>query len=324
MPTGKPTAVVADPLAEAPRAWLAERCGVVDGLWETPGEPASGARAELSEASALVVRTRTPVDARLLAQMPALKVVGRAGVGLDHIDVGLCARSGVTVVHTPDSNTQAVVEFVFSALFDALRPRLYLHEPLDPGRWESLRAELVAPRQLADLTFGVYGMGRIGKRVSQVASALGARTIYHDLVEVPPGARTNAEPVSRETLLDQADIISVHVDGRSQNRGLLDADAFGRMRSDVVFLNTSRGFVVDPVSCADFFVNHPGATAILDVHEPEPVAATSPLLGIENVHLSPHIASATAAAKEAMGWVVRDVWRVLCGETPAFPAAVPG
>jgi phosphoglycerate dehydrogenase-like enzyme len=92
------------------------------------------------------------------------------------------------------------------------------------------------------------------------------------------------------------------------------------MKGDVVLINTSRGFVVDPVACAEFCVDHPGALAILDVHDPEPVAETSPLLEIANVRLSPHVAGATQAAKREMSWVVRDVWRVLSGEAPEHPA----
>lgn len=314
---GRPVVIEAEPLHPDARAWLAERCEVVS----VPRGETLTLHAALAGADGLVIRTATRVDAALLDSAPKLRVIGRAGVGVDHIDLAECAARGVRVVNTPDANTQAVVEFVFASLFDALRPRVYLDRAIDAHAWESARADLVARRELGSMRLGIYGMGRIGSRIARAARGLGIDAIYHDLIEVPADRRFGAEPVSRDRLLAEADIISVHVDGRPANRGLVGTDAFGRMKSDVVFVNTSRGLVVDPVATAEFMIAHPGACAVLDVHDPEPIEPTSPLWEIQNVHLSPHIASATAGAKAAMSWVVRDVWRVLSGEEPESPVA---
>lgn len=304
----RPTVLITEALTAEPLAWLGERATVV---LAGPGTPEF--EAALAIADGLVVRTYTRVDGALLARMPRLRVVGRAGVGLDNIDLDACAARGVAVVSTPDANTDAVVEFVVASMLDATRPRGYLDRALDPVAWNELRADLVAPRQLAGATLGVWGMGRIGSRVARAAGALGMRVGYFDLGEIEPAARYGAEPVPLEALLAGSDFLTVHVDGRASNRGLVGAEAFGRMRDEVVFINTSRGFVVDAQACADFMRARPEAQALLDVHDPEPIPVEYPLLMMPNVYLTPHIASATQRAKDAMSWVVRDVWAVLGG-----------
>lgn len=296
-------------------AWLAERCELRACGVDEPEFPALLARAQ-----GLVVRTYTRVDAALLAGAPALRVVARAGVGLDNIDLQACAARGVAVVHTPDANSDAVVEFVLAAMLDAWRPRLLLDKALDPPTWKSLRAELTATRQLHGSTLGVYGLGRIGGRMARVGAALGMRVIYHDLLDIPESRRSGARPVDRETLLRSADVLTVHVDDRPANRGLLGVDAFQKCREDVLFINAARGLIVDAVSLAAFLREHPAAMAVIDVHEPEPFGPDYPLLGVPNAFLSPHLAAATRTAQRNMSWVVRDVWRALCGEAPMHPA----
>jgi D-3-phosphoglycerate dehydrogenase len=158
--------------------------------------------------------------------------------------------------------------------------------------------------------------------VARSFGALGSRVLYHDLLDIPPERRAGATPAPLDELLRASDIVSVHVDERPANRGLCGEQFFARLREGAVFINTSRGFVVDAHACAEFFIGHPSAQALLDVHEPEPFPATYPLLDIRNVHLSPHIAAATRAAQVAMSWVVRDVVEVLSGRSPRFPAPV--
>lgn len=314
-----PLVIQAEHLDDAPAAWLAERCELV-----RCGRDEDRFRSLLPRAAGLVVRTYTPVSADLLEAARNLRVVGRAGVGLDSIDLRACKERGVRVVHTPGANTQAVVELVFALLFDALRPRAFLHKPIvDLGAWKEARRELTAERELGSMTLGILGLGRIGSRVARAAQALGVRTISHDLREIPEAERFGAEPVSREDLFERSDALTVHVDGSPANRRIVGEAEFARMRDDVVFLNLSRGFVVDPFACAAFMIEHKAATAILDVHDPEPFDSTYPLLDIPNVHLTPHIGGATRPASEAMSWVVRDVWRVLSGEEPECEAAYP-
>lgn len=256
----------------------------------------------------------------MLERAPNLRVVGRAGVGLERVDLMACHQRNVAVVHTPDANTQAVAEYVYALLFDAMRPRLFLDKAIDEKSWRQLRNDLRARRQLSDCTIGILGMGKVGRRVARIAQGFGVRTIYHDLIDIEPAQRFGAEPVDRDELLSRADILSLHVDSRPGNKHSLDAASFARLKPDAILVNTSRGFVIEPYACADFFIKNPAASALLDVHDPEPFDAAYPLIDIPNVHLAPHIAAATEAANRAMSWVVRDVARVLEGEKPEHAA----
>ena len=311
----RPLVLQAEDLDPCAAAWLAERADL-----RVCPFAADAFLPLLAGAHALLVRTYTRVDAALLDRAPNLRVVGRAGVGLDRIDVTECRRRGVEVVHTPDANTQAVAEYVFAMLLDALRPRLFLDAPIDADRWNALRRELTAPKQLSELTLGVLGYGKVGSRVGRAAAGFGMRVLYHDLVDIPPAARHGALPVMLDSLLEESDILTLHVDSRPANRRLLDAALCRRLRPTGLLVNTSRGLVVDPAALRDHLVAHPESRALIDVHDPEPFDAAYPLLNLPNCHLSPHLAASTAAAHVNMSWVVRDVWRVLRNEPPEHPA----
>lgn len=311
----RPLVIQTEELDDTCRRWLEERCRVEVCPSEDPRFDAL-----LAEADGLVVRTYTQVNPALLARATKLKVVGRAGVGLDNIDVPACHSRGVTVVSTPDANTRAVIELVTSFLLDALRPRTAVREAMDITTWKKVRRDLLAPRQLADLTLGIVGFGRVGSGLARVGSAMNMRVIYNDLLDIPEERRHGAQPTSKESLFASSDIISVHVDDRAGNRALVSTDLLSHCKDDVIFVNTSRGFVVDTKAIASFLRAHPKAHAVLDVHEPEPFGSDYPLLNVPNARLTPHIGAATATAHRNMSWVVRDVWRVLNGEQPEFPA----
>lgn len=310
-----PMVVQAEELDPACAAWLAERCRV-----EPVGPEDTRFHALIARAQGLVVRTYTRVDAALLAAAPLLRVVGRAGVGLDNIDLHACREQGVEVVYTPDANTRAVVELVTAFILDAIRPRLFLDKPLDLKAWKSLRQELLAPRQLADMTLGILGLGRVGTAMARVGAALNMRVLYNDLRSIDPPARHAAQPAALEELFRAADILTVHIDDRASNTRFIAEPLLALLRPGSIFINASRGFVVDNAALAAWLSRHGNSQAILDVHEPEPFPADYPLLGLKNAHLSPHIGAATRTAHRNMSWVVRDVWRVLEGQPPEFPA----
>lgn len=311
----KPVVLQTEHLDSEAAAWLADRCD----LRVVPHDSAEFAD-QLAHADGLVVRTYTKVTANMLASAKRLKVVGRAGVGLDNVDLPACHSRGVRVVYTPDANTHAVVEYVLALLLDATRPRLFMGQAIDNDRWREIRQELRAARQLRQLTLGIWGLGRIGSSLARVAQALGIPAIYYDLLEMPASKRYGASPVSRAELCKQADVLTIHVDGRPANHGLITAADLAHCKDNVILVNTSRGFVLDNIALADFMIAHTAALAMLDVHEPEPFDMTYPLLDIPNVHLSPHIASATDLAQKSMSWVVKDIIRVLEGAEPEFPA----
>lgn len=311
----RPVALVTEPIDEACRDWLAERCEV-----RAVAPDDDGFDSHLAAAHAMVVRTYTRIDDALLAKATNLQVIGRAGVGLDNIDLHACRVRDVAVVHTPEANTGAVVEFTIGMLLDALRPRREVRQAMPEDRWKRLRDAMISERQVSGSTLGVLGFGRIGSRVARTARSLGMRVLYHDLVEIPEAAAFGAEPVDRDTLLRESDAVTIHVDGRPENRGLLGARDLGLCKPDCAIINTARGFVLDPKALATWLVANPRASAWIDVHEPEPIPEDYPLLGLANAHLTPHIAAATRAAKTNMSWVVQDVWRVLEGEQPRFRA----
>lgn len=310
-----PLILVTEDLDPTAIAWLRDRCNVVASTAADPGFPEL-----LAQAAGLVVRTYTRVDSGLLSRAPSLRVVGRAGVGLDNIDVAACRARGVEVVHTPDANTQAVAEYVVGLLLDVTRPRERVTDGLPIDQWTNLRRRLVAPRQLSELCLGIIGLGRVGTRVARAAGGLGMNVQYHDLLEIAPEHRQGARPVSLEDLLRTSDVVSVHVDARSANHGFLNAERINMLSADAILVNTSRGFVIDAHALAAFLRASPSATAIIDVHDPEPFGDSYPLLQCPNARLYPHLGAATAAAHAAMSWVVRDVWRVLSGESPAWQA----
>lgn len=311
----RPLVIQTEELDDACRVWLEERCEVVRCA---PEDKAFGGL--LARASGLAVRTYTRVDSALLDCAPGLKVVGRAGVGVDNIDVAACRGRGVEVVYTPDANTRAVVELVTAFVLDALRPRVFLDRAVDLAEWKRIRGELVAERQLSELTLGVLGLGRVGSAVARVGAALGMRVIFNDVSEIDPAARGGAEAVSVEGLFERADVLTVHIDGRAENRRFVGARLLRRLRQGAVLINTSRGFVVENGALAEWLKSDGSGQAVLDVHEPEPFGESYPLLGLRNCRLSPHIGAATRSAHRNMSWVVRDIWRVLSGERAEFPA----
>lgn len=300
-----------EPLDAEAAAWLARRCELVECA---PTD--ARFRGLLACADGLVVRTYTLVNQELLASAPRLRVVARAGVGLDNIDLEACAGRGIPVVSTPDANTQAVVEYVVCLLADALRPRLALIEAVNGSEWNRLRATVKAPTQMSDRRLGILGLGRIGRRVAQVARAIGCETFYSDLLNIPEYEAHGAMSLSVDELFRRCDIITLHIDGRPSNRNFVGPALLDRMPSDVVLINTSRGMILDNAALANFLKHHPAARAMIDVHEPEPFGPDYPLLGLPNATLLPHLASRTDPALKAMSWVVRDVARILALPEP--------
>lgn len=318
-PPPRPLVVQAEELSPAASDWLGERCELVVCRPDEPGFADHLARAE-----GLVVRTYLRVDAALLARAQRLRVVARAGVGLDNIDVAACTARGVRVVHTPDANSDAVAEYVFALLHDALRPRVFLDKPLSASAWRSARHELRATRELREVRLAILGLGRIGSRVARIARGYGMSVRYHDLLPAiaPEREHGATRATSLDALLAWCDALTIHVDPRPANHKLVNAALLARCSPALLLVNTSRGLVVDAHALASFLRDHPSARALLDVHDPEPFDASYPLLGLSNAHLSPHLAAATTTAHDAMSWVVRDLWCVLAGKAPEHEASV--
>ena len=310
----KPHVVITERLDDACAAWLGERAEVVWHAFDAPGIDAA-----LADADGLVVRTYTRVDDAWLDRCPKVRVIGRAGVGLDNFDLSACARRGIRVVYTPDANTQAVVEYVTGLMLDRYRPRPVLPEAASADAFHRMRTTAVGT-ELAGLTLGVIGYGRIGRRITAVAEALGMRVLCCDIDPVDP-LDPARRLVDHDTVYAESDIVTLHADGRAANRHMIDASVFAAMKPDAMFINAARGVLVDAEACAAWLERRPDALAVLDVHDPEPPPADLRLWHLPNCRLHAHLASRTETALRNMSWVVRDVWAVLAGHEPNFPAA---
>ena len=323
----KPVVLITETLDETCAAWLAERAEV---RWAKADEGVDQLDALLPEAEALIVRTYTQVNDALLGRAPKVRVVGRAGVGLDNIDLAACRQRDIEVVFTPDANTQAVVEYIFGLMLDWARPRTALPPDADDAAFHRLRKTEVG-KQLDQLTLGIVGLGRIGRRVAQVADALGMTVLGTDLIpesvirqSIQGTAHQGAgavlfDYVTHDELYERSDIVTIHVDGRPGNKQMINEAVLDRFRDNVLFINAARGMLVDHAALRAWAQAHPHARMILDVHDPEP-PDPGPLRDLPNVTLLPHLASRTHEALENMSWVVRDVMGVLDGQTPKFPA----
>ncbi|NJL32127.1 MAG: phosphoglycerate dehydrogenase [Phycisphaerales bacterium] len=315
--------IVTETLDDLPAQWLAQQVEMIRCPTDDPHFPEL-----LAQAQGLIVRTYTLVNQVLLAKAPRLKVVGRGGVGLDNIDVPACRSRGIEVVYTPDANTQAVVEYVLGLMLDVYRPRPVMATRIDATQFHQVR-KIEVGKQIDELTLGVVGFGRIGKRLGRAAAALGMKVLVTDLlpeatlrdqVTQMPGGMYSYDFVPASKLYAEADIITIHVDGRAENRHMINKEVLAQLKPTCLFINAARGFLIDNHALATWAKAHSQARVLLDVHEPEPPPADYPFYDLPNVRLYAHLASRTHTATQNMSWVVRDVVAVLQGLRPVNPA----
>jgi phosphoglycerate dehydrogenase-like enzyme len=280
-----PLVLVTEGSAVTPLAWLTERARVVEAA---PGSPEFDAA--LPAAAGMVVRTYTKVTAALLDRCPKLKVVGRGGVGLENIDVTACRARGVKVAYTPDANTLAVGDFVIGCVLQLLRPwARFRDRAYEPAEFKRVR-DTLRGEQLNELTVGVLGMGRVGRRVGHIAvNGFGARVIYNDLPDVRPHLTFPATAVDKPTLFREADVVTLHVDMRPGNEHLVGAAELALMKPTAYIVNTSRGPIIDETALLAVLKEKRIAGAGLDVFEVEPLPQGHPLRSLDNVVLTPHL-----------------------------------
>jgi phosphoglycerate dehydrogenase-like enzyme len=312
----KPVVVVTEDTEPRPLAWLKEQAEVVEA---EVSDPSFGSH--LARADGLLVRTYTRVTAAMLDKAPKLRCVARGGVGIENIDVKACRARGIEVVYTPDANTLAVGDFVFGYMLQLLRPWLIFRErAYTPAEFKRVRNTRYG-RQLNELTLGVLGMGRVGRRVGHIAAlGFGMRVIYNDLLDVSRLLDFPGTAVEKPTLYRECDVLTIHVDMRPGNEHLVGREQIALMKPEAILINASRGEVLDEHALAEALRANRIAGAGIDVFAPEPPPADFPLLGFENVLLTPHVAARTATAMENMSWVVRDLVGVLRGDKPMYPA----
>lgn len=278
-------------------------------LWKSPDQ----IKALLPDCRALIVRNQTRVDAALMAAGPKLQVIGRAGAGLDNIELAAASGRGVVVVSTPDQNSISVAELTLGMMLGLARKIPAANQHTHDGGWARQR---FVGTELFGKNFGVIGLGRIGFLTALRARALGMNILVHDNYISPDAvavAETRAQLMELDTLLAQADFVSCHVPLTPETKHFFNYERFCRMKPSAFFLNLARGEVVDEKGLIRALQEMRIAGAGLDVREQEPPSA-SPLAGMENVILTPHIAAFTREAQErVVAAVCQDVAAVLGG-----------
>jgi D-3-phosphoglycerate dehydrogenase / 2-oxoglutarate reductase len=258
----------------------------------------------LKTAAGLIVRSATRVDASLLNGAPGLKVVGRAGVGVDNIDVAAASERGVAVMNAPGGNTISAAELTMALLLAVARRVTVADRSIRQGRWERSSLQGV---ELRGKTLGVIGAGRIGWEVAKRCRAFGMDVVVYDpYLAADRVDELHPHLVSLDSLIERSDVITLHVPLNAETRGLIGESTLGRMKKGAFVLNVSRGGVVDETALAKALNNGRIAGAGLDVYEHEPLSPDSPLLDAPNLVLTPHLGAST---KEAQIQVALEVAR---------------
>lgn len=265
------------------------------------GLPAGELLAVIGECDALIVRSRTKVTAEVFADAPRLKVVGRAGIGVDNIDLAAATNHNVTVVNAPLSTTLAVVELTVGLMFALARFIPKADAAMKSGQW--IKQELQGS-ELSGKTLGIVGMGRIGAEVVQRAAALGMFPVGYDpLIPEDEIRRRGAEPLELNDLYGRSDYISLHLPFSPETRNLISGQALGRMKRGVRLVCAARGGIIDETALLGALESGQVAGAALDVFAKEPPGLTA-LVAHPNVIATPHIGAQTA---EAQGRAAVDI-----------------
>lgn len=257
----------------------------------------------------LGIRSKTQVTERVLAAAPDLLAVGAYCIGTNQIDLTSAARHGVAAFNAPFSNTRSVVELTLAEIIALTRRMTERDRALHAGVWDK---SADGAHEVRGRTLGIVGYGNIGTQLSVLAEALGMSVVFYDSAEKL--SLGNARRLhTLDELLEVADVVTLHVDGRHGNAGMFGAEQFSRMKEGAVFLNLSRGFVVDYAALRDHVLSGHVAGAAVDVFPEEPKrrgdAFESDLRGLPNVILTPHIGGSTEEAQEAIGHFVSNKLR---------------
>jgi D-3-phosphoglycerate dehydrogenase len=259
---------------------------------------------ELKTAAGLIVRSATRVDAAMLEGAPDLRVVGRAGVGVDNIDVAAASERGVAVMNSPGGNTISAAELTMALMLAVARRVTEADRSIREGRWERSTLQGV---ELRGKTLGVIGAGRIGWEVAERCRAFGMRVIVYDpYLALERVDELHPLLVSLDRLIETSDIITLHVPLNAETRGMIGTEALSRMKKGAFVINVSRGGVVDEDALGRALTEGWIAGAGLDVYEHEPLSPDSPLLQAPNLVLTPHLGAST---KEAQIQVALEVAR---------------
>ena len=252
--------------------------------------------------SILGVRSKTLVSPAVLKAARNLVVVGAFCIGVEKIDRAAASELGIAVFNDPHSNSRSVAELAMGEIVVLLRRTFAVSTQMHEGVWNKSAA---GAHEVRGLTLGIVGYGKIGSQLSDLAEAMGMRVVFYDVSHVL--ARGNARAVGFRELLEMSDVVTLHVDGKPQNKNLFGADEFAAMKDGACFLNLSRGFVVDHEALAACLKSGKVSGAAIDVFPSEPESGAdfkSALRGLPNVILTPHIGGSTEEAQQNIGQFV--------------------
>ncbi len=303
-----PVVLIADKLAQSTVAALGDQ---VEVRW-VDGPDREKLLAAVGEADALLVRSATTVDAEVLAAAPKLKIVARAGVGLDNVDVDAATERGVLVVNAPTSNIHSAAEHALALLLAAAREIPAADASLRAHTW---KRSSFSGTEIFGKTAGIVGLGRIGQLVAQRLAAFGTHVVAYDPYVSPArAAQLGIELLSLDALLSRSDFISVHLPKTPETAGLLDEAALAKTRPGVIIVNAARGGLVDEAALAEAVRSGHVRAAGIDVFAKEP-CTESPLFELPQVVVTPHLGASTAEAQDRAGTdVAESVKLALAGE----------
>jgi D-3-phosphoglycerate dehydrogenase len=310
--------LVVEPLAEEGLELLRRHHDVV----ELVGAPREEILAAIPEYDALVVRSQVKADAELIAAGTRLTVIGRAGVGVDNVDLEAATRAGITVVNAPTGNTIAAAEHTLALMFGLARHTADAHASLKAGEW---KRSAFTGHELRGKTLGIVGLGKIGQAIAVRARAMDMTVLGSDpFVTTEQAATHGVELVAFEELVARSDIVTVHVPKTKATTGLINREVMRRMRPGVLLLNVARGGIIDEADLAAALADGTVAGAGIDVYTAEPPAADNPLLAAPNTLLTPHLGASTEEAQIAVAEeVAEQILEVLDGRSARYAVNAP-
>jgi len=261
------------------------------------------------------------VDAELMDKAPKLKVVSNCAVGFDNIDIHEATKRGILVGNTPGVLTDTTADFAFTLLMAAARRVVEGDKQVRAGGWKTWGPMILLGQDIHGATLGIIGLGRIGATVARRAKGFGMRLLYYDVVRQKKlEDELGIQYLELERLLAESDFITIHTNLTAETHHLIGAKQFEKMKRTSVLVNTSRGPIIDNMALYEALRNGKIGFAALDVTEPEPLPANHPLLTLDNIIVTPHIASASVVTRTKMGLIAAEnLIAGLKGEMPPNP-----
>lgn len=295
----KPVVLIAEELSPATLAVLGDGFDIQ----HCDGANRAELLSALANANAVLVRSATKMDAEAIAAAPNLKIIARAGVGLDNVDIPAATDAKVLVVNAPTSNIVSAAELAVSLLLAVARNVVPANLALKNGQWKRSQFGGV---ELQGKTVGIIGMGKIGLLVAQRLAGFDMKFVAYDpYVEIAPSGGPEIKMVSLDELLAESDFVTIHIPKTPETQGLIDAAALAKMKSTAFVINAARGGVLDESALFDALTAGVIAGAGLDVYATEP-CTDSPLFALDNVVATPHLGASTEEAQEKAGVAVAE------------------